>query len=422
MKKRKYLSSFIIFIAAGIMAGTVLLVFVYLLPVTQMKEHVFESVSIFEEEGRLPQLIPGDKYTFTCLDNYTDAIMLNSAIFEGEGSAVEQAMKIYRKEYEETADTCESLIAYANGTEGYYIEPYARYWHGYLIYLKPLLLFLNYGQIRIFNLAVQLLMAVGIMIGMLRQKLHCYVLPFAVSALLLIPAAIPLSLQYASLGYVILISILVLLWQFSNLEEKGRTGFLFCAVGMASSYVDLLTYPPVTLGFLLVLYLALRKEEWVDQLRTSIVCMILWGMGYAGMWAGKWLVGSILLKENIIADAANSIGIRTSNHDFAVDFTYGEVLYKNFAFLNSAVGKSLLGIMVFGLIITVFYQCKRSYGKMDLRRIIPYLFIGSIPFVWYYVLSNHVFIHARFTFRIAVITILALQCGFVSLRKKKEME
>lgn len=422
MKTGKYLSSFIVFIAIGIITGVALLVFVYLLPVTPMKEHVFESVSIFEEEGRLPQLIPGEKYTSTCLDNYTDAIMLNSAIFEGEGSAVKQAMKVYRKEYEETADTCESLIAYANGTEGYYIEPYARYWHGYLVYLKPLLLFMNYGQIRMFNLAVQILLAIGILLGMLRQKLHCYVLPFAVSALLLIPAAIPLSLQYASLGYVILISMLFLLWKFPALEEKGRTGFLFCAVGMASSYVDLLTYPPVTLGFLLVLYLALRKEEWMEQLRTSIVCMLLWGMGYAGMWAGKWLVGSILLQENIIADAANSIGIRTSSHDFAVDFTYGEVLYKNFAFLNNTVGKSLLGIMALGLIITVFYQIKRSYGRVDFCRIIPYLLIGSIPFVWYYVLRNHVFIHARFTFRIAVITILALQCGLVNLRKKKEME
>lgn len=422
MKIRDYVKSIAVLLISGILAGAVLMIMVYLLPAGPMKEHVFESTYIFEEEGRLPQLIPGDRYTFTCLDNYTDAIMLNSAVYDGEGTAVEKAMNVYRREYEELADTCESLIAYSRGETGYYLETYARYWHGYLIYLKPLLLFFNYKQIRIFNLIVQTMMLIGVLAGMLYRKLHLYVPAFTLSIFFLVPAAIPISLQYASLGYVLLLSMLLLVWNPTVLQEKKQAGLFFCAVGMASSYVDLLTFPPITLAFLLVLYLILKQEEWLEQIKDSILYMLLWGIGYAGMWCGKWLAGSILLRKNILADAVNSIGIRTSGHDFSVEFTYGEVLYKNFLFLDNALGKILLGLTLLAMLAVVLFQSRQGYERINVKRLIPYLLIGSIPFVWYYVLRNHVFIHARFTFRISVIVILALQFGIISLRKKKEKD
>lgn len=40
--------------------------------------------------------------------------------------------------------------------------------------------------------------------------------------------------------------------------------------------------------------------------------MLLWGFGYGGMWSGKWLVGSVLMKRNMFVDALNQAIFRAS--------------------------------------------------------------------------------------------------------------
>ena len=69
----------------GIVLGYLALVLAYLLPVSGMKQHVRESQAMLEEEGIQPVLIEG--YMTTRLDNYSDGLILNSAIYD-EGESV----------------------------------------------------------------------------------------------------------------------------------------------------------------------------------------------------------------------------------------------------------------------------------------------------------------------------------------------
>lgn len=74
--------------------------------------------------------------------------------------------------------------------------------------------------------------------------------------------------------------------------------YVFLIIGMATSYVDFLTYPFVSLGIPLVIWLILDNEEKVIQKLGKMVWNSgFWCAGYAGMWAGKWILGSILLPE-----------------------------------------------------------------------------------------------------------------------------
>ena len=47
---------------------------------------------------------------------------------------------------------------------------YARYWHGYLLFLKPLLLFFSLSDIRMMNAALQLILAAGVLLLAFRKR------------------------------------------------------------------------------------------------------------------------------------------------------------------------------------------------------------------------------------------------------------
>lgn len=76
----------------------------------------------------------------------------------GGESALHDALYNARYEYEDTS-MVQALNDYANDVAVKepirYEMTYPRYWHGYLVVLKPLLLFFNVSEIRLLNLLVQ---------------------------------------------------------------------------------------------------------------------------------------------------------------------------------------------------------------------------------------------------------------------------
>ena len=112
------------------------------------------SSAVFDYEGVYPQLVQG--YKSSQLDNCTDAIMLGIAAYSEEPAggikkAAALAMDARRVEFRGD-DPVRSLNDYVNEVEGKeeqkQVVGYTRYWHGYLIPLKLLLLFFDYGDIR----------------------------------------------------------------------------------------------------------------------------------------------------------------------------------------------------------------------------------------------------------------------------------
>ena len=137
-------------ILCGIVLGFVLLLLVELLPKGSMVRHMQESVSVLAEEGSYPVL---SSFRMSTLDNVTDALILGSAAYDGEGSLLDTVLLRYRYICSldgEALDGLNSLIAYYSGYPGLETSTgdYPRYWHGYLLYVKPLLCLLNYQQIR----------------------------------------------------------------------------------------------------------------------------------------------------------------------------------------------------------------------------------------------------------------------------------
>lgn len=248
-------------VALSAIAGFLLLILVYLLPTASMEENVAASVEIFRREGTYP--VTDIMGVDTRLDNYTDALMLLSASYPGEESALEKALKVYRYTDASNTDPAMALIAhYGDGVEASSIA-YERYWHGYLLTLKPALSILDYGQIRTLNAFMLSLCTLWLLSLMYKMGGRNYIPPLLLSLLMLDPLAIARSLQYSTIYYVSILSSSLMLLRLEWLKEaRDRLPLFFAAVGCAASFFDLLTWPLASFGIPFCLLLCMDNSHF----------------------------------------------------------------------------------------------------------------------------------------------------------------
>ena len=112
---------------------------------------------------------------------------------------------------------------------------------------------------------------------------------------------------------------------------------LFFACGMCINFMDFLTYPIVTLGVPLIALLLLSLKDdrvnFLTGLRKIIICSVLWTAGYAVSWTTKWILASVVLKKNVLLDAAGQAAFRIAG-DAEQAANHREALRANFSNLN----------------------------------------------------------------------------------------
>lgn len=297
----------------SILIGLALLFAVYSLPVGNMKANVVRSSGIFNYEGIYPQMVSGYKYMQ--LDNFTDSIMLGAAVYDGPEGMTDKVINNYHPDSTQLSPEL-AMTNYANEVSAYeYFQvSYRRYWHGYLVPLKLLLLFFDYSDIRVLIFFLQNILLFLIIRQLYRIHMEQFEAAFLAAIFVINPLTAALSLQFSSVYFITLFSMIV----FLQLVQKGkatenRIDHLFFLAGILTAYLDFLTYPLTSCGILLVLYMIVNRETLnIASIRQIIRKTALWGCGYVGMWGGKWLAGSIMLKENLFKEAFYQIAFRAS--------------------------------------------------------------------------------------------------------------
>lgn len=403
-----------IILLISVMGGTFLLLLVNVLPNERMQRHISESTSVMEEEGDYPMLMDG--YISSRLDNFTDSIMLVTAANKEDTNFVDRTVNMYRVNYEDKRPA-EVLVDYGKGNPDYTVSGYPRYWHGYQLALKLLLLIFNYQEIRYINMCLQILLIAFVVAIMWKKDMKLYILPYLVTICSLMPASVALSLQFSAVFYLTNISIILLLIWFESIQVTGNTLSFFLSVGMMTSYFDLLTYPLVTCGIPLIVYFILKKEHSIQSdILETVQYGIIWAIGYGGMWAGKWIIGSILLRKNIINDALAAIFNRTSSEDYGRK----EAILKNMSAMFETPIKYIFLLLILILVISLIIRMVKD-KKIYLKNF-HYVIIAAIPFAWYMVLVNHSCVHFWFTYRelaIFIFAILVWLCKNLEECKKK---
>ena len=376
----------------GFFSGVFLMFLAYLIPVNS--NHIASSKQILEDEGWYPVMpyIKGFTEFGTNanaagrLDNFTDGIMIETAAADTQGRPFHQAIDV-------------------NG--------YSYYWHGYVTILRPLLYFLDYGEIRVLNQLLQILL-IFVLAGLLTRKkgLKGALLVLSVYVLLM-PAALGMSLQYSWVFYIGVAASIILVRYENWFRANNRIYYLFIVIGMLTCFFDLLTYPLFTWGIPMILWLVLDNPQSGEKKRLMMVvgCGLCWILGYGGIWAGKWVLTEILLHKGAIAEAWNEVRYRAGMIEGTDGDTAGfiDVLKHNFAkFYNVQTLFLLIGWGIW--FVVRFWKCR---GSLYTGKSLSLSLVACSSFVWYLVLHNHSYVHSYFTYRTLAVSFGALLAFFI---------
>jgi len=178
---------------------------------------------------------------------------------------------------------------------------------------------------------------------------------------------------------------------------------------MATSFFDFLTYPAVTFGILIVFYYLVDDQEKSTKRKflNILIYGILWSIGYFSMWFSKWVIASIVFHEDCITKAIDMILFRSST----TEFSRLDAIFANLGVYNHCSYLIIFISLILYYLIRL-YKYRNNIQKKKLMSSIPILLVSIIPFTWYFVISNHSYIHYWMTYRELCILFFALQCFF----------
>lgn len=361
-----------------------------LIPKSSIQLNSEKSATYLYEEELFHPLIKEEK--LTTIDNYADTILLNIVYSLDEKQPLKSVFSAsyYNEDW-------------LNVNEGYKMavnenkEPnisYSRYWHGNMIFLKPLLMFFDIQEIRIFNAIVLAALICALGVSLIKKKQNVLLIAMVIGLLSIGVFFVPLCIEYTSTFIIMAVICLLVI----HVEHRGDEKLLpiFFISGMLTCFFDFLTTETITFTMPLVIALCLRykpgvalingsknnksKRNKVNQevkqevnqgsnfktgetietngfarkktvitkeasnkegsncfkeaFNLSIKAGLLWTMAYVLMWLAKWSLSSIILKINAFEAALKQAEVRTiGNAAKSIFEQYTGAIFRNIALL-----------------------------------------------------------------------------------------
>lgn len=406
------------------------LVIVYCIPSGAMVKNVSKSYDIISREGLYPRAyMDGHRY-----DNFTVTLMLNMAL----NTTKSPFIAAIQSSYSSGEDQIDGLRRAISGEDG--DIPYPRYWHGYLIFLKPALVFLNIYQIRLLcqTIALLLLMIISIELKGQFGKFGVWVaaalaLSWGIYSGMSASATLPL---FSSFVISLFAGIYIL--KFYRLRRESECMKLFFVIGAVTVFFDFLDNPVLTLGVPLCVLILKMFFVGEDKLKkhsivSALICCASWGGGYGIMWGSKWLLFFLISGPSALNDVKNAAKFRLGRGEDAARYgsTPSSAILKNLMeagkFRIMILAEIAIICVVFAIILmSLLIRLKRVKAE---RLIISVCFelgiVSLFPFAWYAVLNNHSQVHADIiAFRNLMLTMFAglLLLGLLFDCIKKELK
>lgn len=379
-------------LAAVILVYTLGMLAAYSFPDSLIEKNVRAAVAILREEGNMEggygTYFWHNAYGIT--DNLTDK-EIYSGLLRDERSVTDAAMR----------------------------TDYARYWHGYAVILRPLMVVFSIINVRFMNM----MLIFGLFMAccwQCRQQLGSWT-AFAFGGGLLTSFILiaPFCQQYCPVYTLTLLACYGGLRFWKTLKKWLPEMFL--VLGSLVCFFDFLTFPVLALGYPLLVCLMLRACDgkqtgklWLDL----FVLSALWMAGYALTWMSKAFVGSLLTDQNVLEDILTNVAFRM-NGKYAGDREVTAWIAIRENLISYFMGSNI----AFWLLCGAAYGLRALLGKASLRKwfvCLPVLAVASYPFVWYCVLQNHVRMHFWMTYRMLAVSFFALMAYLASVRDVPE--
>lgn len=359
------------------------------IPNHMLKEEQQNSLQLIQSEGDYPSLNYGNRIG-TRLDNYTDRSMIGMTEKYPDKGILENIMFIN----------------------------YPRYWHGYLIILRPLLAVMNYGNIRMLYSFI-LLIFIALNFYFIANKGDIYL---GISFLISLAAAnievFSFSMQFSNILLLTLLANLFVLFNIGILTNSKNLSLLFFAIGSLTAFFDLLTMPLISWGIPIMVifyirskYLATEERTLSEQGKELIITSLTWGTGYGLTWFTKWCLASLILRQNVIKDAFTQILFRTGGND-KYPLHRLDMLKENFLTMYPKISLLIIILCCFFFLGIAYHKNRLHSSKST---IMVLLLIAFSPYIWYNILASHSQIHFWFTYRLQMVTSLGILASFAYL-------
>lgn len=410
-----YLIIFIILILVYIAS----LIITSLIPSSLIKEQVTKTSETLIKETNVGLIDLKVKNIY--LDNYTVALMINNAYSMDNKDPLSSSLLVRKNYlpgitqivYEDTSKELVSASKYekldgvgelkdtVNGaiTESF---EYARYWHGYLIILKPLLLFFNIEQIRIISTVLIITLSIYLL-WIIYKKIDKKTAILFLGAILFCEIfVLGWELQGQLNIYIALIFSIVLLRN-NKTGKKKNIYKLFFAIGSITNFFDFLTIPIITYAIPLMLYFKMESKEHKRTIKEIVELIlksgIAWVIGYALTWVVKWIIVDCIYDRNIIIKSIMQAQYR------GLDLKFGYIQ----TIVNNLMGLGIIpmAVLIYLIAFNIFMISINVIKKINNINNVFYIIVSLIPFVWYFVVREHSYQHAIFTYRTLYITIIA---------------
>ena len=411
IKIADYIIRLLIMVSVSSAAGLLLLLLAWTVPADALKSNVDYGVKILKNEGYYMDY----DYLFTFawgarVDTGADAIQLNSAAkYNDDMSLIQNAM-------------------YSNGD--------VRYWNGYMIFYRPLLAVMTYAQFR-----YGCMLLIGILLWFIFMKTNerlgkGFSFAFLLAMLLTNIIIVPWSNIHGYATAIYLGSVLYILYKYKKDTGYMQIFTMFGVFALLNMYFDRITVLAQSLGMPLLFFLFIDHVEYgersfVSSLKKTVCASLGWGLNLLFFWMAKWAVASLVLNENVFANATGRM-----NEYVQTDGAYlqgrgaGRIycIAKNLASLIPSHGEGIIPVAVIVLITAAVMLIRLIKKRPDIRMLkifVPeFLVMFGLPLCLYIFTTYMSLFNATcFAYRyqsLWLFGVLALYFMLIGMNKKGE--
>lgn len=392
----------------------VLLIVVYVLfsllsciiPSKIIQKNIERSAMKLAQEGNYPNVVnPQKEYR---LDNFTDAMILNQ-IYSIDNSHPFTSFIFVKHQIKDDMSKVEALAWRIQEPKSPNVI-YPRYWHGNTFVARLLFLMGDLFKVRWMLYAITSI-AFIVFCCAIYKKTNLISVVAAASGFIFVNFFVTqFSIQFAPVIFLSLLSSILICY---NVKRDEKIPMIFFVFGSLTAYMDLLTTPILTLGIPLMVYFLIKKDitenvAFRRSIQILIIFSLLWVLGYGFTWVSKWLIATVFTDMNVIKDALDATVYRTQSDANNIEaFTRFDAIGLNASMLLWVYINSLLcGLL---LLVICFFR------KKGIKNALIFILIGMIPYVWYFIVANHSFLHWWFTYRAQAISVSCIFLAFISL-------
>jgi len=284
---------------------------------------------------------------------------------------------------------------------------YTRYWMGTIPFIRFALVFMNYSTMRYLNIFIIFSLFALVFSFVHKQLGILHGITLSITLILINFWIFPLSFQYSPVYIILMTAILIILY----LNKKDKLSLnniilLFFIIGSVTNYFDLLTAPLLTFGLPFITYYTLVNHEKVQSFKFNFLSFVTigisWLSGYALTWIANWAISTIVLNENVFANAFNQVGVRTGGEEL---MSFSNILTRLFSITLPRPARFMFIIILF---VWIGFFIKYRRNIKELLSLTPILLTILLPIAWIFIMRNHSQHHDYFVYRNLAITIYGM--------------